>query len=148
MKAKLSFECSCYGCRNISRRVAEIYHASQLDGKVEGYFFSPSTMKFFSSRVATWEILINPQGEGEAKRNGLAVIVSSRYGYEGAAREYEIVRICQYGDVSREDNPANEKGGAPFIKYDTLRQAKKALAAAVYPVACTCHGCQLDRAGR
>ncbi len=145
MKKKLAFECSCYGCRNISQRVTEIWHASQLNGKTEGFFFSPSTMKFFSSRVLTWENLKNPNSDGNAKHDGLAVVVSSRYGYEGAEREYEIVRVCQYGSISRESNPA---GDSPFIKYDTSKKARKALAGVEYPVACDCHGCQLDREGR
>lgn len=148
MNKKTIFACSCYGCRNIPQRVTEIYHASQINGKTVGYFFSPDTMRFFSSRILSWQGLENPLGAGEAKRNGLAVIVSSRYGYEGATREYEIVRICQYGEITREANPSNESGGAPFIKYATSAAARKALAAAIYPAACTCHGCQLDREGR
>lgn len=148
MNKKTIFSCTCNGCRNIPQRVNEIYHESQINGKTVGYFFSPDTMRFFSSRVLSWQRLENPLGAGEAKRNGLAVIVSSRYGYEGATREYEIVRICQYGEITREDNPSNESGGAPYVKYDTSRAARKALAAVTYPAACTCHGCQLDREGR
>lgn len=141
------FLCSCDGCRGYSRRVTEIWHPSQLDSKTEGHFFSPSTMKFFSSRVVSWRDIKNPDKEG-TKHDGVAVIVSSRYGYEGAEREYEIVRLCQYGYLSREANPSNERGAALFVKYATSAKARKALAGIGYPTSCPCHGCQLDRMGR
>lgn len=147
MNKKTIFACSCYGCRNIPQRVTEIYHANQINGKTAGYFFSPDTMRFFSSRILSWAPLPNPSNS-ESKHAGLAVAVSSKYGYEGAVREYEIVRICQYGEITREDNPSNESGGAPYVKYATSSAARKALAAATYPAACKCHGCQLDREGR
>ena len=141
------FLCSCDGCRNWPRRVTEIWHESQINSKAEGYFFSPSTMKFFSSRIVTWKNLTNPEKQ-EAKHDGLAVVVSSRYGYEGAERDYEIVRLCQYGEITREANPSNEQGGEPFVKYATSKKARKALEGIGYPTLCPCHGCQLDRQGR
>lgn len=139
------FLCSCDGCRGWTRRVALITHASELDSKTEGHFFSPSTMRFFSSRVVSWKQLANPQQEG-IERDGLAVIVSSRYGYDGAERYYELVLLCQYGELTRER--AEDSTIFPFTHYATPAKARKALAGIGYPTSCPCHGCQLDRKGR
>lgn len=139
------FLCSCDGCRGWTPRVALITHASELDSKTDGHFFSPSTMRFFSSRVVSWKQLANPQQEG-TEHDGLAVVVSSRYGYDGAERYYEIVRLCQYGELTRE--PAEDSSDSPFVHYPTSAKARKALAGIGYPTSCPCHGCQLDRMGR
>ena len=138
--APLNFKCSCTGCRGYSPRVAEIYHIAQLSSKVEGHYFSPSTMRFFSSRSGNWRRLDNPAAPaGIDKLDGVAVIVSSKYGYEGAQREYELITVCGYGTITRQD-----KAGV-LDKYPTSRAANKALAVATYPGECECHGCQLDR---
>ena len=138
--APLNFKCTCNGCRGYSPRVAEIYHISQLSSKVDGHYFSPATMQFFSSRLGNWRRLDNPAAPaGVDKLDGIAVIVSSRYGYEGAQREYELITVCGYGSITRQD-----KAGV-LDKYPTSRAANKALDAATYPGECSCHGCQLDR---
>lgn len=90
-------------------------------------------MRFFSSRVSDFkEIKI----AGEVA--SLSVIVTSRHGYDGAQRYYEIVILCPFGTVHRES-----------AKFESLRLARKGwdLALASF-VPCSCHGCQLDRAGR
>ena len=139
--APLSFKCSCNGCRGYSPRVAEIYDIRQLSSKVEGHYFSPATMKFFNSRLGNWRRLDNPAAPaGVDKLDGIAVIVSSKYGYEGAAREYELITVCGYGTITRQDS------AGVLDKYPTSKAANKALAAAAYPLECSCHGCQLDRA--
>jgi hypothetical protein len=131
---KLSFDCSCNGCRNYPTRPAEIWHNDQIASKErETHFFSKSTMRFFSSRVSDFkEIKI----AGEVA--SLSVIVTSRHGYDGAQRYYEIVILCPFGTVHRES-----------AKFESLRLARKGwdLALASF-VPCSCHGCQLDRAGR
>lgn len=85
----------------------------------------------------------NPASE-ESRRDGLAVVVSSRGDFAGAAREYELIRICAYGAIQRDYDVMH----AGLVKYDSSRAANKALAAAVYPSGCDCHGCVLDRQGR
>jgi hypothetical protein len=138
--APLVFNCSCNGCRGYSPRIAEIYDISQLSSKVEGHYFSPATMRFFSSRLGNWRRLDNPAAPaGINKLDGVAVIVSSRYGYEGAEREYELITVCGYGSITRQDS------AGVLDKYPTSRAANKALDAATYPGECSCHGCQLDR---
>jgi hypothetical protein len=138
--APLSFKCTCNGCRGYSPRVAEIYDIRQLSSKVDGHYFSPATMQFFSSRLGNWRRLDNPAAPaGVDKLDGIAVIVSSKYGYEGATREYELITVCGYGSITRQD-----KAGV-LDKYPSSRAANKALDAATYPGECSCHGCQLDR---
>jgi hypothetical protein len=140
----LSFPCSCHGCRNYPTRPAEIYHESQIPAKErEGYFFSRDTMKAFSSRVSDFK----PIGISKSGVNSLMVIVSSRYGIEGAQRYYEILLMCPYGIISRE---WATEGDASFVKYSSLAKARKAprwTGNAPRPI-CSCHGCQLDEAGR
>jgi hypothetical protein len=98
-------------------------------------------MKFFNSRLGNWQRLDNPAAPaGVDKLDGIAVIVSSLYGYEGAAREYELITVCGYGSITRQD-----KAGV-LDQYPTSKAANKALAAATYPIECSCHGCQLDKA--
>jgi hypothetical protein len=132
---KLSFPCACNGCRNYPTRPAEIWHQDQIASKEsETHFFSPSAMRFFSSRVADFKSVDTPSNEIKT----LSVIVSSRHGYEGASRYYEIVTLCPFGTVHRES-----------AQFESLRIARKGwdLALASF-VPCSCHGCQLDRAGR
>jgi hypothetical protein len=139
-KQKTVFNCSCRGCRGHLPRVAQIWHVSQLATHTEGHFFSPSAMKYFNSRLGNWDRLANPNGDPD--RDGVAVIVSSKYDYEGAARHYELVTVCGWGNITRQQGPEG------LEKYATSKEANKALKAATYPVGCECHGCILDREGR
>jgi hypothetical protein len=131
---KLSFACTCNGCRNYPTRPAEVWHQDQIASKeTETHFFSPSAMRFFSSRVADFK-----EVRRESQISSLSVIVSSRHGYEGAERYYEIVTLCPFGTVHRES-----------AQFESLRIARKGwdLALASF-IPCSCHGCQLDREGR
>jgi hypothetical protein len=131
---KLSFACTCNGCRNYPTRPAEIWHQDQIASKEkETHFFTKSAMRFFSSRVADFKEI-----RTEGAISSLSVIVSSRHGYEGAERYYEIVTLCPFGTVHRES-----------AQFESLRIARKGwdLALASF-LPCSCHGCQLDRAGR
>lgn len=128
------FECTCHGCRNYPTRPAEIWHESQIPSKERGtYYFTKEAMRFFSSRISDFRA-VRVSGDIDS----LSVIVSSRHGYEGATRYYEVVMLCPYGTIHRE--------GAQF---DTLKKARKGWEEAIASFAsCSCHGCQLDREGR
>jgi len=140
---KLSFTCSCAGCSNRLPDIAGIVYPEQLAHRAQGYYFSRDTMKTFSSLYCDWSRLTNPaQATGRDNRDGVAVIVSSRYGYDGAARYYEVITLCVWGAVHRGQNSEG------LEQFPSLRAARKELALSAYPVACLCHGCQLDRAGR
>jgi hypothetical protein len=137
----LKFDCSCKGCRNWLPDIAGIVYPEQLAHRTEGYYFSRDTMRLFKSRYADWSRLTNSAaGSGRDNRDGVAVIVSSRHGYDGAARYYEVITICAWGSIHRGQNSDG------LEQFETLRAARKELAAATYPAACSCHGCQLDRA--
>lgn len=138
---KITFPCTCGPCRGILPGVANITYPQQLNSVTQGHYFSPSTMRWFRSRTGSWRVLSNPASD-ESRRDGLAVVVSSCSGY--APREYELIRICAYGAIQRDFGLAH----AGLVKYDSSRAANKALAAAVYPSECDCHGCILDRQGR
>ena len=125
------FACSCNGCRNYPTRPAEVWHEQQIPSKEQGtFFFRKDTMRFFSSRISDFKAI----NRGE-KIDSLAVIVSSRHGYEGASRYYEIVTLCPYGTIHRES-----------AQFDTLRKARKEWDSTLAGFApCSCHGCVLDR---
>lgn len=133
-ETRTRFECSCKGCRNYPTRPAEVWQASQIPGKEgETHYFSKETMRFFSSRIVDFRAV-------KVSRPDIAwlsVLVSSRYGYEGASRYYEIVYLCPYGNVVRDTD----------TEYKSVRQARKAWDNLPAPI-CNCHGCQLDKEGR
>jgi hypothetical protein len=139
--AKLSFPCSCNGCRNYPTRPAEIWHESQIASKAQGYFFSKETMKFFNSRIVDFKpVSITPRADS------LMVIVSNKRGEE--SRYYEIVTLCPYGELGREW--ARDSEGSLITQYETLNKARKSARwnCTIAAQICDCHGCQLDEAGR
>jgi len=138
---KLSFPCSCNGCRNYPTRPAEIWHESQIASKATGYFFSHDTMKFFKSRIADFKpVSISPRCDS------LMVIVSNKR--DDDPRYYEIVTLCPYGELGREW--AKDSDGSPVTSYASLAKARKSARwnSTIAPQICDCHGCQLDKAGR
>jgi len=136
---KTPYPCTCNGCRRQLPQVSRAYYNGEwyLDSVVEGPFFSSDTMRWFKSRISHIALLKEP-GLENIDDSGLAVILSNKRDSD-TPREYELVRICKWGHITREyDNYT-------VMHYNTLRQARKALAAAVYPTACACHGCTIDR---
>lgn len=135
---KTPYPCTCNGCRRQLPQVSRAYYQGEwyLDSVVEGPFFSPDTMRVFKSRISHIALLKEPGLEG-IDDSGLAVILSNKRDSD-TPREYELVRICKWGSITREYDSHRVK------RYDTLRQARKALEGAEYPTACTCHGCNLD----
>jgi len=125
------FACSCNGCRNYPTRPAEVWHEAQIPSKEQGtFYFTREAMRFFSSRISDFRG-VRVSGEIDS----LSVIVSSRHGYEGAERYYEIVMLCPYGKIGRDSK-----------QFDTLRKARKEWESAIATFSpCSCHGCELDR---
>ena len=137
---KLSFPCSCNGCRNYPTRPAEIWHESQIASKAQGYFFTKDTMRFFKSRIADFKpVGISPRGV-----DSLMVIVSNKR--DDDPRYYEIITLCPYGEIGREW----ASDGEPITNYPSLAKARKSARwnCTIAPQLCDCHGCQLDKAGR
>jgi hypothetical protein len=137
---KLSFPCTCNGCRNYPTRPAEIWHESQIVNRAQGYYFSKDTMRFFNSRIADFK----PVGISPSGIDSLMVIVSSKR-YDDA-RTYEIITLCPYGEIGREW----ASDGEPIMNYATLNKARRSARwnCTIAPQLCDCHGCQLDKAGR
>ena len=139
---RLSFPCSCNGCRNYPTRPAEVWHESQIASKAQGYFFTRDTMKFFNSRIADFKpVGISPRGV-----DSLMVIVSNKR--DDDPRYYEIVTLCPYGEIGREW--AKDNDGSPITQYASLKAARKSARwnCTIAPQLCDCHGCQIDKAGR
>ena len=140
-EAKLTFACTCNGCRNYPTRPAEIWHESQIASKAQGYYFTPDTMRAFKSRIADFKpVGISPRADS------LLVIVSSKRWDD--ARVYEIVTLCPYGELAREWQLDSD--GAPIMHYESLAKARKSARwkCSIAAQICDCHGCQLDKAGR
>lgn len=128
------FDCTCYGCRGILVKPSQIWHKDQVRTmERETHYFSKETMRFFSSRIVDFRPVIVSRPDVA----WLSVLVSSRYGYEGASRYYEIVYLCPYGHAVRDTE----------VQYESVRQARKAWDNLPAPV-CKCHGCTLDKEGR
>ena len=140
--AKLSFPCSCNGCRNYPTRPAEIWHESQIASKAQGYFFTKDTMKFFNSRIVDFK----PVGISPCGVDSLMVIVSNKR--DDDARTYEIVTLCPYGELGREW--VRDSDGSPIAQYESLNKARKSArwTCQIAAQICDCHGCQLYKAGR
>jgi hypothetical protein len=140
-QAKLSFPCSCNGCRNYPTRPAEVWHESQIASKAQGYFFTPETMRFFKSRIADFKPV-----SISSRADSLMVIVSNKR--DDDPRYYEIVTLCPYGELGREW--ATDSTGSPITQYETLNKARKSARwnCSIAAQICDCHGCQLDKAGR
>ena len=137
----LRFDCTCNGCRNYPTFPAGVWHASQIAGQAQGYYFTPATMKYFNSRIADFKpVGISPRAYS------LMVIVSSKRLDD--TRLYEIVTLCPYGELAREWN--KDADGKPITHYETLAKARKSARwnCSIAPQICNCHGCQLDKAGR
>ena len=121
---------------------AGISHESQLADRAKPYFFTPQSMRTFSSRISDYKPV------AVDKHKSLLVIVSSKYGYEGATRHYEIVSVCPYGEVKRyySDDSASE----PIIKYESLKKARNSAQwnCRIEWDSCQCHGCLLNKQGR
>ena len=139
---KLSFTCTCNGCRNYPTRPAEIWHQDQIASKAQGHYFSRDTMRFFNSRVADFKAV----GISRPDVASLMVIVSSKR--DGGARDYEIVTLCPYGELAREW--VKDSDGSPIAHYASLSKARKSARwnCTIAAQICDCHGCQLDKAGR
>jgi hypothetical protein len=138
---KLSFPCTCNGCRNYPTRPAEVWNEHQIAGKAQGYFFSKETMKFFNSRIVDFKPV-----SISSRADSLMVIVSNRR--DNDPRYYEIVTLCPYGELAREWN--KDSDGSPIDNYESLYKARKSARwnSTIAPQICDCHGCQLDKAGR
>jgi hypothetical protein len=141
---KLTFACECNGCRGYAKRPAEIWHESQIASKANGYYFSRDTMRIFSSRISDFK----PVGISPSGVDSLMVIVSSRYDIDGAKRYYEIITLCPYGELNREFKDSDN--GEPINRYTSLNAARKSARwnCTIAALVCSCHGCQIDRAGR
>lgn len=145
MNMTTQFPCTCGGCRNYAPHVSRAYYQGEhyLSSVTDGPFFSADAMRFFRTRISHVALLNKPGAQYAPEDSGIAVILSNKRESD-APREYELVTICKWGHISREWDDANYQ----IRKYDTLRDARRALSTTGYPMGCQCHGCVLDREGR
>jgi len=122
------FYCTCNGCRQIPKD----YHRTTTAGilaELNGYFFSPSTMKFFGSRVTGFRVLYSV--------GGVVITSTQRAGMmDSDGREYSLAYFCKYGNL------------VDSLRYPTSAEVRKELQAERRDIieACTCHGCQIEKA--
>ena len=127
-KKKLTFTCTCNGCRNIPKRF-DSYQVEVIANEVEGYYFSPDTRRFFGVRLTGFYNLAS---------GGVLITSTQKAGWEiSDGREYNHAYFCKYGNLVKD------------FRFKSKTQAKKAIFTGSDAVeACSCHGCQIDRAGR
>ena len=129
----LAFPCECRGCRGRTADLDSVWNVAQILDKVQGYYFSESTRRFFHSRILSFGRL---DGGAIAIRESLAGDMNNE------TRVHRVTVWCRYGHILPRD-----------IATDTFNTGAKASAALrALPgdaaAACECHGCQLDRVGR
>ena len=129
----LSFPCTCSGCRGRTADLDSVWDTHHIPAKVEGYYFSESTRRFFHSRILSFRHLAD---------GSLAVRESLAGDMNNETRAHRVTIWCRYGHILPRD-----------IAGDTYNTGAKATAAMrALPTdsaqACQCHGCQLDKAGR
>ena len=129
----LAFPCECGGCRGRSANLSDVWDTCQIPNKVQGYYFSESTRRFFHSRILSFRHLA---GGSLAVRESLAGDMNNE------TRAHRVTVWCRYGHILPRDNAADT--------YNTGAKATAALRALPDDAAavCECHGCQLDKAGR
>ena len=130
----LDLKCTCKGCRNW-RQTYQFSYAERIAELTNGHYFSPSTMRFFKSRILGWRTVV-----GINNYDGLLVRESSAGDMDNTYRVYRWVLFCPYGElVERGENHLSSRA---------LTKELETLSAGDVLARCECHGCQLDRAGR
>jgi hypothetical protein len=129
---KLSFPCTCNGCRNYPKgnRLEQNYWQG-LVLQLESNYFSPNNRAFHGSRITDWNNFYTGHDV-----YGLS-IKETRRAYEG--REYAVSLWCRYGSLVDSIKQESARSANKFMKSDEALEMIKS---------CSCHGCQLDKAGR
>lgn len=127
-QAKLTFPCTCNGCRAIPARF-DSYYIEGIIENLQGYYFSPATRRFFGTRLTGFYTLAS---------GGVLITSTQRAGFDDSAgREINHAYFCKYGNLVKD------------YRFKTKIQARKGLFCGSDEVLkCECHGCQLDRTGR
>ena len=125
---KLTFPCTCNGCRAIPARF-DGYYVEGIIENLQGHYFSPATRRFFGTRLTGFYTLAS---------GGVLITSTQRAGFEDKdGREINHAYFCKYGNLVED------------YRFKTKTQARKGLFCGSEKVlSCACHGCQLDRAGR
>ena len=131
--ATAGFPCECRGCRGYAADLDSVWDTRQIPNKVQGYYFSESTRRFFHSRINSFRRLA---GGSLAVRESLAGDMNNE------TRVHRVTVWCRYGHLVN--------GDIADSTYSTGAKASTAMRALPDTAAaeCDCHGCQLDRAGR
>jgi hypothetical protein len=127
-KERLTFICECNGCRAIPKAF-DSYYVEAIAEEVNGYYFSPATRRWFGVRLT---------GFVKLSSGGVIIKSTQKAGFaDSDGREINHAYICKYGNFVTD------------YRYKTATQARKGLFEGSEAVAeCSCHGCQIDRAGR
>lgn len=129
----LVFPCECNGCCGHSANLSDIWDTCQIPNKVQGYYFSESTRKFFHSRILSFRHLDN---------GALAVRESLAGDMNNTTRVHRVTVFCRYGHILPRELDADtfnmgDKAARHMANLPTDAAAD-----------CDCHGCQLDKVGR
>lgn len=123
-----AYPCTCRGCRGYRQDYSGIYHADQIADRIRGHYFDADTKRFFRSRVNAWREL--PGG-------GFVVRESVSGDWDHSYRVHRVVTFCPYGELVEQSE-----------KFSTGKRAEVAFRQVSEVAGCTCHGCEIDRAGR
>ena len=132
------FSCECSGCRGYHVQFEDMrYQTARAISHLEGFYFSPETMRFFGSKITHFYPL---------ESRGAVFFTTNKAGFDdsdGRVRAWAL--YCPYGklidDLKMKDRP---KVTAKSLRYfETFRSS----GAFDYLVRqCVCHGCRIDQA--
>jgi hypothetical protein len=122
---KLTFVCTCNGCLQMPKDY-HFTHCSSIVAELNGHYFSPSTMRFFGSRVTGFRVLYSS--------GGVIITSTQKAGFDDSlGREIVHTYFCKYGNL------------VEAYHYKNAREAQKNLFEGSDKVdSCTCHGCQIE----
>lgn len=130
----MAFICECNGCRNFPKDFkGRQYWKNVAKDEVNGFYFSDSTMKFFSCRITDFFPL---------KNGGAVFYTTQRAGFDNYDRERRWVVVCPFGEIV-----ADSKLGRYSVDSKSAKKFERARNLGVFDrIAgfCACHGCQIQ----
>lgn len=132
------FACECDGCRGYRINFEDMrYQSARAVESVKGHYFSAGAVRFFGVKVTHFYPLQN---------SGAVFFQTLKSSFGDSPRVRSWVVYCPYGnlvdDLSTDDRLlVTDKGLRGMLRqlergeFDTIAKL------------CTCHGCQIDRAG-
>jgi hypothetical protein len=133
------FACECSGCRGYHLQFESMrYNTARAISHLEGFYFTPETMRFFGSKITNFYPL---------ESRGAVFFTTNKAGFEHSdGRERAWVVYCPYGKLL--DDLKSEQ--RPKVTAKSLKEFEEIRINGGFDElvkSCKCHGCEIDREG-